>query len=74
MVASAAMACACLLLGYWFGGGLSAARTLLSILVPLGCIWYPEMMDRAVPAPLLRGAAWLVLVVILGYRVFLLCV
>jgi hypothetical protein len=73
-VASALVGCVCLLLAYWFGEGLSAGRTLLSILLPLACIWFPDFMEHTVPPPVLRSAAWLLLLVIAGYRVFLLTV
>jgi hypothetical protein len=71
-IASAVAACACLALAYAFGGGLSAARTLLWLLLPVVCIWWAEAVEPAVPPALVRLVAWIALLAIGGYRVVLL--
>jgi hypothetical protein len=68
-ILSALVGCVCLVLAYSFGEGLSAAKTLISILGPLACIWFPEILGRS---PLSRWAGWFVLLLICGYRVVLL--
>lgn len=71
---AAVVGCVCLLLAYQFNGGYSAGRTLLSILMPLACIWFPDAMGDAdsVRAILLRWCGWLALLAICGYRAWLL--
>lgn len=67
--------CVCLGLAYWFNGGISAARTLLWLLGPLACVWFPNWMDGSthpVRVLLLRWCGWLAILAILGYRVWLL--
>jgi len=70
--ASAVAACICLGLAYVFGGGLSAGRTTLWLLLPVACIWWAEVLVSASPPALVRWAAWVVLFLIGGYRVILL--
>jgi hypothetical protein len=72
-----AAGCACLLLGYWFGGGYSAGKTLLWLLLPLTCIWFPDAMAASAGpgrVALLRWCGWLVLLLIGGYWVVLLLI
>ncbi len=74
-ILAAVVGCACLGLGYWFNGGISAGRTLLWLLLPLACVWFPgPMAGPTHPARviLLRWAGWLAILAILGYRVLLL--
>lgn len=69
--------CVCLLLAYYFGGGMSAGKTLLWVLLPLACIWFPEEVagyTGSASAALLRWCGWLVLLVIGGYRILLILV
>jgi hypothetical protein len=75
VVLSVATACVCLVLAFLYGGGLSAAKTLLRMLLPLACIWFPGVISRSadrVAVPFIRGGAWFLLLAILGYRVVLL--
>jgi hypothetical protein len=68
---------ACLLLAYWFGGGVSAAEMLLVVLPALACIWFPEVIARsAAPgrAAIARGVGWLLLLLLGGYRLFMLLI
>jgi hypothetical protein len=71
-VASVVAVCLCLGLAYAFGGGLSVGRTILWLLLPVGCIWWAEMQPDNAPPSLIRWVAWLVVVLIAGYRVILL--
>jgi hypothetical protein len=71
-VASAVVACLCLGLALMFGGGLSAAKTALWLLLPVACIWWAEMLESVSPPILIRWTAWVVLVLIGVYRVVLL--
>lgn len=70
--ASAAAVCLCLGLAYAFGGGESVGRTILWLLLPVACIWWAEVLESAYPPALVRGAAWVVLLLIGVYRVVLL--
>lgn len=73
---SGLIAGACLLLAYWFGGSMSAGKTLFfGILPPLGCIWFSGAMTGdadSTRAAFLRGCGWLLLLAILGFRIVLL--
>jgi hypothetical protein len=74
-VLAAVVGCVCLGLGYWFNGGISAGRTLLWLLLPLTCVWFPSAMTASRhPARviLLRWTGWLAILAVLGYRVWLL--
>lgn len=71
-IASAVAACSCLALAYAFGGGLSAGRTTLWLLLPVACIWWAEVLADTAPPSLIRWVAWFVVVVIGGYRLLLL--
>jgi hypothetical protein len=71
-ILSAVVACGCLLLGYLFGGGLSASLTALWILGPLACIWFPAYLTSRTPEGFIRWGGWVVLLLIGGYRIVLL--
>ncbi len=74
---SAGAGCVWLLLAYWFGEGLSVARTAIWLALPLACIWFPEVMGRSADpyrASGLRWLSWVVLLLIGGYRVVLLLI
>jgi hypothetical protein len=80
-ILSAALGCACVLLGYQFGGGLSAWRALLSILLPLACIWFADEIGSnerlsfastsPTPGIMVRVAGWGLLLVLTLYRLTL---
>jgi hypothetical protein len=70
--ASAVAVCICLALAYAFGGGPSVGRTALSLLLPVACIWWAEVLTANSPPTLVRWVAWVVLLLIAGYRVLLL--
>jgi hypothetical protein len=71
-VASAVAVCVCLGLAYAFGGGLSVGRTTLLLLLPVACIWWADALESEYPPALVRWTAWVVLLVIVGYRAVLL--
>lgn len=71
-LASLLALCACLGLAYAFGGGLSVGRTIRLLFLPIACIWWAEMLEDNAPPALLRWVAWLVVLLIAGYRVVLL--
>lgn len=71
-VLSAVLGIICLWLAYRFGSGLSAGRTLIGVLGPVACIWFPEAMGGRHGEVAVRWFGWLALVAILGYRVALL--
>lgn len=73
-VLSGVVACACLLLAYWFGGGLSVGKTALWVLMPLACIWFPDRLPLSANSTGVRLSAWLLLLVIGGYRIVLLLI
>ena len=62
---SALVGSVAILLGYWFGGGLSAGRTLVAVLFPVACIWFPDLMESnrdkrlygATPGAILRSVS-----------------
>jgi hypothetical protein len=81
-VLSAIVACLCIGLGYWIGGGLYAGFTCARIVLPLACIWFPYWIPHWTSIWLdrfgsdtqqlcLRYLGWLLLIVLGGYRVFL---
>jgi hypothetical protein len=64
---------ACLVLAYWFGGSLSLGVALIWVVSALASIWIPELTDMGDSD---WGASWwvsgwAVLLLYLGYRVFL---
>ena len=67
--ASALVVCLCLVLAYLYGGGESVGRTIPLILLPVVCIWWAEVFAGAGTSSLTRWVAWLVLLVVAGYRV-----
>jgi hypothetical protein len=72
---SSAVGGVCLVLAYWFGGGLSVGRTVLWLALPLACIWFPKAIARPADpyrTAILRWVGWAVLALIGGYRVVLL--
>lgn len=69
--AAAVAACLCLGLAYAFGGGLSAARTVLWLFVPVAYIWWAETLSSSPPAAV-RWTAWVVVLLVGAYRVVLL--
>jgi hypothetical protein len=71
-IASAVVACLCLVLAYPYGGGYSVGRTMLVLLLPVACIWWTELMESTTPPAIVRWAAWVVLLLIVGYRFMLL--
>ena len=71
-VASAVAVCICLGLAYAFGGGQSVGRTTLSLFLPVACIWWAGVLSSDSPATLVRWTAWVVVLLIGGYRVVLL--
>jgi len=71
---SVIVACGCIILGYKYGEGLSAGITLIWVLLPLACIWFPGYLTQRTPAGLIRAMGWLVLLLIGGYRIVLLIV
>jgi hypothetical protein len=70
-ILSAVIGCACLGLGYWYGGGYSTAKVALGILVPVSCVWVPDWMASSTPAFMIRLGGWLLLIVIFMYRLTL---
>ena len=56
-----------IILGYLFGGGLSAGKTLLCVMLPLACIWFPSLMTNE-PRILVRWGGWVVLLMIGVWR------
>jgi hypothetical protein len=66
---------ACIVLGFLYGEGYSAAEGFLGGALPLACIWFPIPMAARwgdnYPM-LLRWAGWVALVAVLIYRVVLL--
>ena len=63
----------CLVLAYWFGGSLSLGIALIWVVVALGSIWIPELTDIG-DSDWGAGqwvSGWVVLLLYLGYRVFL---
>jgi len=75
-ILSAVFAGICILLGYWFGAGYSAAKTALWILGPLACIWFPEYFHywARMSEEDLRWIGWAFLILIGAYRIVLLAV
>jgi hypothetical protein len=73
-IASVAAVCVCLGLAYAFGGGYSVGLTTSWLLLPVAAIWWAELMVAVSPPTLVRWAAWVVVVLIAGYRVVLLSV
>jgi hypothetical protein len=71
-ILSAVVACICILLGYWYGAGLSAGKTLLWVLLPLACIWFPDLLPSRTPKGLIRWVGWGLLLLVGGYRILLL--
>ncbi len=74
-IVSLAAALVCLLLAYAFGGGPSAARSLLGVLPALACIWFPEWAALSADpdwTAAARGVGWLLLLLLAGYRIMLL--
>jgi hypothetical protein len=79
-ILSGIVGAACILLGYWFGGGLSAGKVVLSILFPLSCIWFGDEIGSRwsstfspgpTPGVLLRLGGWVVLLGICLHRLAL---
>ncbi len=79
---SGIVACVCIGLGYWVGGGWFAAYTCARIALPLACIWYPywiphwtslwlDRFDSETQPMCLRYLGWLLLIVLGSYRLFL---
>ncbi|MBY0459922.1 MAG: hypothetical protein K2V38_21610 [Gemmataceae bacterium] len=69
---SAVAACLCLAMAAAFGGGMSAGKTFCWLMLPVACIWWPEVFGDATPPALVRWVAWGVLLLICGYRSVLL--
>ncbi|HMF18050.1 MAG TPA: hypothetical protein VKE98_12635 [Gemmataceae bacterium] len=64
---------ACLVLAYWFGGSLSLGIALIWVVPALASIWIPELTDMG-DSDWGAGSwvsGWVVLLLYLGYRVFL---
>ena len=77
LVLSVAAGGTCLFLAYWFGGGLSAAKTLLGVMPALACIWFPELTNRSANperAAATRAFGWLILFLVAAYRIYLLLI
>jgi hypothetical protein len=72
-VASTVVAVSCVALAYWYGGyygsGYSAVRVFVVVLGPWLCIWLSWMGSTSQTG--LRLIAWLFLLIILAYRLFL---
>jgi hypothetical protein len=63
----------CLILAYKYNEGLSVGLTLIWILGPLACIWFPDHLTTHPPEGL-RALGWLILILIGVYRVVMLVV
>jgi hypothetical protein len=64
----------CLALAYGSGGGASAALTGVWLLAPVFCVCFPELAARSANparAAEFRFVGWGLVIVILGYRLFL---
>ena len=79
---SGVLGAAFVLVGYWYGGGLSAGQVFLSILFPLACIWFGDVVGSywykpsagATPGSLVRLGGWALLLLIGLYRLVLVLV
>jgi hypothetical protein len=79
---SGIVACVCIGLAFWVGGGLYAAFTSARIVLPLACIWFPywiphwtslwlDRINSETQQICLRYLGWLLLIVLGSYRLLL---
>jgi len=71
-IASVLAVVICLGLAFVYGGGYSAGKTFLWLILPVGCIWLAESIVNSAPPSLVRWIAWVVVGLIVMYRVVLL--
>ena len=66
---SAVAMCVCVLLGYLYGEGYSAGKAFSKAALPVACIWFPWGEEFPI---LIRWCAWVVLMLVIVYRLVLL--
>jgi len=76
-ILSGVMACGCVAMGYWFGGGYSATIAFVWILAPTSFVWFSEIpyfrsrfsQRGPVSGMAIRWSGWFLLVIYFLYRV-----